>query len=83
MTRNQVEVMLHAEPFQPFRVVTSSGRVYQVRHPENVLMLRDSVHIAYYGEAEEGRDAELPDRAAVVSWLHISSLEPVDSAKAA
>ena len=80
MTRNQLETLLHAQPFEPFTIVTSSGATYGVRHPENVLMLRDAVHVAYYGDATGEDEEDLPDRAAVVSWLHISSLEPAAQA---
>ena len=67
---------LAAQPFRPFTVVSSSGRAYEVRHPENVKMLRDALFIAYFGDPAEEEDDELPDRFTVLSWLHITALEP-------
>src|SRR5436190_1913459 len=52
-------------PFEPFRVVLSSGDFYEVRHPENALLLRGGIYIAQHdnGElpAEEGRVRRVPD----------------------
>jgi len=33
---------IKATPFQPFRVTLNSGRIYTVRHPETVRLLRGS-----------------------------------------
>jgi len=69
MTLDTVLELLRRQPFEPFRVVTSSGESYQIRHPEMALPIRNGIYIGLGGK---GR---LPDRAAFVSLLHISALE--------
>ncbi len=34
---------LNTRPFEPFEVELSSGQVLSVRHPENVMMLRNTL----------------------------------------
>jgi hypothetical protein len=69
MTLDTVLELLRRQPFDPFRVITSSGESYEVRHPEMVLPIRNGLYIGLGGK---GRLAE---RAAFVSLLHISALE--------
>jgi hypothetical protein len=70
MTIRTLRERLAQRPFEPFRVVTSSGRSYEVRHPENAILLRDGLVVAY------GRgNGDLPEDAAVLSLLHITAVE--------
>ena len=36
MTTQEVQRLLTARPFEPFRVLTADGNSYDVRHPENI-----------------------------------------------
>ena len=65
---------LRRRPFEPFRVRLSSGDVYEVRHPENALLLRGGVYVAL------GSDGDLPERAVFCSLLHIAAIETVAAA---
>ena len=69
MTLDTVEELLSRRPFEPFRIVTSSGDRYEVRHPEMVLRVRNGLYI---GQGGRGNVAE---RAAFVSLLHIAAVE--------
>jgi hypothetical protein len=46
MTYETIRGRLDARPFQPFRVVTSSGQAYEVRHPEMAFPTRTEMVIA-------------------------------------
>jgi hypothetical protein len=71
MSANVLREALTRHPFEPFRVRLSSGDVYEVRHPENALLLRGGVYIAL------GSDGDLPERAVFCSMLHIAAVETV------
>jgi hypothetical protein len=47
---------LTKRPFSPFRVVASSGESYDVRHPENAILIKGGLVIAY-----GGGNGDLPD----------------------
>ena len=42
MTVQDFRDLLKAQPFQPFRIVMSSGESYEVRHPEMAFLSRTS-----------------------------------------
>ena len=69
MTLDNVLELLRRRPFEPFRVVTSSGQTYEIRHPEMAWPIRNGLYVGLGGR---GR---LPERAAFVSLLHISAIE--------
>ena len=57
--------MLHREPFEPFRVVTSSGGSYVVHNPDLVALMKSEVMIAEPNS----------DRRTFVSLLHVSAVQ--------
>ena len=65
---------LTRRPFEPFRIVTSSGQAYEVRHPENAILIRGGIVIAH-----GGGNGDLPESAATLSLMHISSIEALRS----
>ena len=64
--------LLTQQPFQPFRVVMSSGQSYEVRHPEMAFTTKTNIFIgvgdASDGVAEDGR---------MLSLLHVTAVEPL------
>lgn len=72
MTLQTFRELLAARPFQPFRLVMSSGETYEVRHPEMALLTRTNILIGV-GQTEEG----VPDQFRICSLLHVSSIEPI------
>ena len=77
MTVRTVKNLLEHRPFQPFRVVMSSGERYAVRHPEMALLTRRTLYIGT-GPDEDN----IPDEAAMCSLLHITAVEPIKNGRA-
>ena len=75
MTLDTIQELLHRRPFEPFKIVTSSGQAYSVRHPEMVLPIRNGVYIGIGGRGT------LPERAAFISLLHVSAVETMGNGK--
>jgi hypothetical protein len=57
-------------PFIPFRIHVSDGSAYDIRHPDAVWMTRRSAYLAMPGDA-----SQIPERALIVSLIHITRLE--------
>jgi hypothetical protein len=56
-------------PFSPYRIYTTDGKTYEIRHPDQVIVLRSRVVI---GVGSAGR---VPDHAEDVALVHIVRLE--------
>ncbi len=69
MTLDAIQELLSRRPFEPFRIITSSGDRYEVRHPELVLRVKNGIYVGL-----GGRD-NVADRAAFLSLLHIAAVE--------
>lgn len=67
MTVDQIKAALRAQPFRPFRIRTSDGQVYEVRHPEMAAMLKGMERTLFV--ALPGQDA-----AAVIDLLHVTAI---------
>ena len=72
MTANDLRDVLGRRPFQPIQVRLSSGDVYEIRHPENALLLRTGVYVALPPDGDA-----LPERAVFCSLLHVAAIETV------
>lgn len=77
MTLESIHEWLQKRPFQPIRISSSSGESYEVRHPEMAWLTRTELLI---GIAER---RGFPSRYRAISLLHITAVEPLDSAAAA
>ncbi|NOT00801.1 MAG: hypothetical protein HOP29_09255 [Phycisphaerales bacterium] len=72
MTIEILREYLTKRPFVPFRVVASSGQTYDVVHPENAILIRGGLVVAY-----GSGNGDLPDRVATLSLMHIATVESV------
>src|SRR5437660_992330 len=70
---------LRQQPFRPFRLFVSDGATYDVPHPD---LCMAGPRIAIIGIPPPGTAAPVLDRFAVVDLVHVTRLEPLDSAKA-
>jgi hypothetical protein len=78
MTLQVFREMLARRPFQPVRLVVSSGQSYEIRHPEMVFLTRTDILVGT-GAADDGIPAEFK----IVSLLHVTAIEPIESTSAA
>lgn len=69
MTLDTIQDLLARRPFEPFRIKTSGGQMYEIRHPEMTWPIRNGVYVGLGGKGK------IPARAAFVSLLHISAVE--------
>lgn len=72
MTVQTFRDLLSQRPFQPFRLVMSSGQVYEVRHPETALLTRTDILVGIDVE-DDGVPAEFK----ICSLLHVTAVEPI------
>lgn len=70
--------LLGERPFKPFRLVMSSGQVYEVRHPEMAWLTKTSILVGI-DQAEDGIPAEFK----ICSLLHVTAIEPLTAAPTA
>jgi len=71
MTVQTFQELLSKRPFQPFRLVMSSGRAYEVRHPEMALLTRSDILVGI-----DAADDGVPADFRICSLLHVSAIEP-------
>ncbi len=72
MTLQDFQRLLKARPFEPFRVVTSSGERYEVRHPEVAFLTRTKLVLGLHPDAEGTAEDWT-----MVSLLHVAAIEPL------
>jgi|ERR1051325_3223678 hypothetical protein len=77
MTLDALRAMLTRRPFEPLRVKTSNGEVFEIRHPEMASLARSALVIVY-ADAQ----GQPTDRVEYVSYLHIASVETLAGAAA-
>lgn len=76
MTVQTFRDLLAQRPFQPFRIVMSSGEKYEVRHPEMAILTRTNLLIGL--NVKDGVAA----RFKMCSLLHITAVEPLETPSA-
>ncbi len=79
MSQQDMLEMLKQRPFQPFRIHVSDGTVYEIRHPEMMVVGRTKALVLY---PPEGLALPAIDRYEAVALLHITRLEPVETTAA-
>lgn len=77
MSREALRILLTRLPFEPVRVKTSGGEVFEIRHPEMASLTKSALVIVL-----TDADGSPSDRVEYVSYLHIASVETVAGAAA-
>jgi hypothetical protein len=72
MTAQTFREMLARRPFQPVRIVLSSGQAYEIRHPEVAVLTRTNLLVGV-DVAQDGVPAEFK----ILSLLHVTAIEPI------
>ena len=75
MTVQTFRDLLTAQPFQPFRITMSSGKQFDVKHPEMAFLSRTILFVGV-DIAEDGVPAEFR----MCSLLHITAVELLSAA---
>jgi hypothetical protein len=75
MNSDDLLASLRARPFRPFRLVTTEGTRYEIRHPEWLMPARRHVVIGVHNQPEDA----VADHAVYVALLHIQRIEPLDA----
>jgi hypothetical protein len=78
MTLEALKLMIARRPFEPLRLKTSNGEVFEVRHPEMVILAKSAM-VILHPDADGGPS----DKVEYVSYLHIASVETLVGEKAA
>jgi hypothetical protein len=78
MTADTFRQILSRKPFEPFRVVMSSGESYNVMHPEIALVTARALILALPDPTTQ--DGE---RLAFCSYLHVAHIETLKPSRAA
>jgi len=73
VTPNDLRRRVKQRPFKPFRMVVSEGATYDITHPEQIIIARDSVGIGLPSESDEFYEGFV-----VVDLLHVVRLEPLN-----
>ncbi len=76
MTPHTLLVYARAVPFRPFRIHVASGRIFEVRHPEMIKVLRTGVLI--FKDAG-GDHPDLPDEWEILSLMLIESVTHLET----
>lgn len=74
MTAQTFRKLLSDRPFKPFRLVMSSGKTYDVRHPEMAFLTRTDILVGV-DIADDGIPAEFD----TCSLLHVTAIESLNA----
>jgi len=75
MPANELLRMLRRQPFTPFRMHISGDTVYEIHHPEMVIVLAAAAIVAFPDPA----NPEMASSWELVDLRHIIRLEPIRS----
>jgi len=73
MRPDDVLAFTRQQPFVPFRLFTTEGRSYDVRHPDQIIVMKSRIIVGV------GADGSLPDHAEHIALLHIVRLEHLEA----
>jgi len=76
MRHHELYETLHQQPFEPFRIVQTTGESHVIRHPDFAWLTRTSVLIGRSSEKDE-----IPDRIDRYDLLHVVGIEPVNGVR--
>ena len=77
MRVNTLKDVLKKAPFEPFRLVLTDGKTYDIPHPDYIWVWGSDVVIGTREKTEEG----LSERFSIVDLFLVSRIEPVPLSK--
>lgn len=75
MTPDALYEWLHRQPFRPFRIHMSNGRIHEVRHPEAAILTSEEVAVGVHDPGEK-----FARSIGLLALININELEPSVSA---
>lgn len=69
MHHSELKAALRKQPFQPFRLILSSGTSYDIRSPEWILITGMTTYLGIPGEAGDGEILRHIDNAHIVELI--------------
>jgi hypothetical protein len=75
MTQKDLQDAAHRQPFEPFRVILTTGATYDIRHPDLIMVGRRAAVIGITNEP----GATAFDRTLKVDLLHVVGTEELPS----
>lgn len=79
MSSEELQERARRQPFQPFRVILTTGATYDIRHPDLIMVGRRSAIIGVTKNPEATRY----DIATQVDLLHVVGVEEIPSSTSA
>ena len=76
MTRSDLLARVRQKPFRSFRLIVSEGGVYDVRHPEAVMVARDHAIVGVSKDPEQ----DFYDSTVLIDLIHVVRLEALEAA---
>ena len=76
VNHEELQTAARRQPFEPFRVILTTGATYDVRHPELIMVGRRSAIIGVTKQP----DRTVYDRTIQVDLLHVVAIEGITSA---
>lgn len=74
MPPEELREYLRRQPFVPFRIHTTDGRTFDVRHPDMVLVMS---RVLVVGILDPKGSSPFPERTETIALIHVVSLEPL------
>lgn len=74
MNQQDIVEMLRQRPFQPFRIHLTDGKVYDIRHPEMMVVDRSKAFIFF---PPSNMSLPVIERYEVVALAHMTRFEPM------
>jgi hypothetical protein len=75
MSPEQVRDTLRHQPFEPFRLVMTDGKSFDIRHPDLLMIGQRTAMVGLTGEAGQ----TFYERAVKVDLNHVIRLEPLET----
>lgn len=77
MTADDLLTFIRAEPFQPFCVTLTSGKTYQIGHPQMVRVGKSAIIVFHFS----GEPCDPYDRMEMLALSSIERAEPIPPTK--
>ena len=74
MDRSEILAKVRQEPFEPFRLVLSDGAKFDIRHPDQCMVMKKAIVI---GEVADEADDFIEWTIKVNCW-NVTGIEPLD-----